>query len=52
MFTNLARRSQTLIDRQLELIDDLERNETDPDTLRPCSASTTWPPACAATPRT
>jgi Nitrate and nitrite sensing/HAMP domain/Histidine kinase-, DNA gyrase B-, and HSP90-like ATPase len=33
MFTNLARRSQTLIDRQLELIDDLERDETDPDTL-------------------
>jgi hypothetical protein len=33
MFTNLARRSQTLIDRQLELIDDLERNETDPETL-------------------
>jgi hypothetical protein len=33
MFTNLARRSQTLIDRQLELIDDLERNETDSDTL-------------------
>jgi Nitrate and nitrite sensing/HAMP domain len=33
MFTNLARRSQTLIDRQLELIDDLEREETDPDTL-------------------
>jgi Nitrate and nitrite sensing/HAMP domain len=33
MFTNLARRSQTLIDRQLELIDDLERNEADPETL-------------------
>ncbi len=33
MFLNLARRSQTLIDRQLELMDDLERNETDPDTL-------------------
>src|SRR5918992_947820 len=33
MFTNLAPRSQTLIDRQLELIDDLERNETDPETL-------------------
>jgi HAMP domain-containing protein len=33
MFTNLARRSQTLIDRQLELIDDLERTETDPETL-------------------
>src|SRR4029453_17184005 len=33
MFLNLARRSQTLIDRQLELMDDLERNETDPETL-------------------
>jgi hypothetical protein len=33
MFLNLARRSQTLIDRQLELMDDLERNETDPDNL-------------------
>jgi HAMP domain-containing protein len=33
MFLNLARRSQTLIDRQLELIDDLERNEADPDAL-------------------
>jgi HAMP domain-containing protein len=33
MFLNLARRSQSLIDRQLELMDDLERNETDPETL-------------------
>jgi len=33
MFTNLARRSQTLIDRQLELIENLERNETDSETL-------------------
>jgi HAMP domain-containing protein len=33
MFINLARRSQSLIDRQLELIDDLERTETDPETL-------------------
>ena len=33
MFLNLARRSQSLIDRQLELIDELERNETDPDAL-------------------
>jgi Nitrate and nitrite sensing/HAMP domain len=33
MFTNLARRSQTLIDRQLELIEDLERTETNPETL-------------------
>jgi hypothetical protein len=33
MFLNLARRSQSLIDRQLELIDDLERSEADPDSL-------------------
>jgi signal transduction histidine kinase len=33
MFTNMARRSQTLIDRQLELLDDLEREETDPEAL-------------------
>ena len=33
MFLNLARRSQSLIDRQLELMDDLERNETDAETL-------------------
>jgi signal transduction histidine kinase len=33
MFTNLARRSQTLIDRQLELIEDLERNEESPELL-------------------
>jgi HAMP domain-containing protein len=33
MFLNLARRSQSLIDRQLELIDDLEKTEADPDAL-------------------
>jgi HAMP domain-containing protein len=33
MFINLARRSQSLIDRQLELLEDLERTETDPETL-------------------
>jgi HAMP domain-containing protein len=33
MFLNLARRSQGLIDRQLELIDELEKNEADPDAL-------------------
>jgi PAS domain S-box-containing protein len=31
---NLARRSQGLVDRQLELIDELERNEADPDRLQ------------------
>ncbi|HZD38984.1 MAG TPA: nitrate- and nitrite sensing domain-containing protein, partial [Actinomycetes bacterium] len=33
MFLNLARRSQGLLDRQLELIDRLERNEADPEAL-------------------
>ncbi|MGS2615339.1 nitrate- and nitrite sensing domain-containing protein [Micromonospora sp. LZ34] len=30
MFVNLARRSQVLVERQLELLDDLEREEDDP----------------------
>jgi Nitrate and nitrite sensing/Histidine kinase-, DNA gyrase B-, and HSP90-like ATPase len=34
LFLNLARRNQAMIDRQLELIEDLERGEADPDTLR------------------
>ncbi|MEU4681114.1 nitrate- and nitrite sensing domain-containing protein [Micromonospora sp. NPDC023737] len=33
MFVNLARRSQVLVERQLELLDDLEREEHDPDQL-------------------
>jgi signal transduction histidine kinase len=33
LFLNLARRSQTLVGRQLQLIDELERNERDPDVL-------------------
>jgi signal transduction histidine kinase len=33
LFVNLARRNQTLVQRQLELLDDLERNEHDPAAL-------------------
>ncbi|MEV0156260.1 nitrate- and nitrite sensing domain-containing protein [Micromonospora sp. NPDC050686] len=33
MFVNLARRSQVLVERQLELLDELEREENDPDQL-------------------
>ncbi|GIG88321.1 sensor histidine kinase [Plantactinospora endophytica] len=33
MFVNLARRSQVLVERQLELLDDLEQDESDPDQL-------------------
>jgi signal transduction histidine kinase len=33
LFVNLARRNQSLLQRQLELLDDLERNEHDPGQL-------------------
>ncbi|GLH98897.1 sensor histidine kinase [Phytohabitans aurantiacus] len=33
MFVNLARRSQVLVERQLELLDELEKSEVDPDQL-------------------
>ena len=33
LFVNLARRNQGLLERQLELLDDLERNEHDPSAL-------------------
>ena len=33
IFVNLARRNQTLLDRQIEFIDELEANEQDPDQL-------------------
>ncbi|WP_432980191.1 nitrate- and nitrite sensing domain-containing protein [Dactylosporangium sp. CA-233914] len=33
MFVNLARRSQTLVERQLQLLDQLESAETDPEQL-------------------
>ncbi|MEQ4299831.1 nitrate- and nitrite sensing domain-containing protein [Plantactinospora sp. B6F1] len=33
MFVNLARRSQVLVERQLELLDGLEQDESDPDQL-------------------
>ncbi|HEX8628490.1 MAG TPA: nitrate- and nitrite sensing domain-containing protein, partial [Catenuloplanes sp.] len=33
MFVNLARRSQVLVERQLELLDELERDQADPDQL-------------------
>ena len=33
LFVNLARRNQSLLERQLELLDELERNEHDPSSL-------------------
>ena len=52
MFINLSRRSQSLIERQLSLIDSLEQSEQDSGRSAACSGWTTWPPVCAATPRT
>ena len=34
MFANIARRTQNLVGRQLTLIDDLERNERNPELLQ------------------
>ncbi|WP_163573315.1 nitrate- and nitrite sensing domain-containing protein [Fodinicola feengrottensis] len=54
VFVNIARRTQGLVHQQLSQLDAMERKATDPS--RPiwttCSGSTTWPPGCAATPRT
>jgi hypothetical protein len=52
MFVNLSRRSQSLVERQIHLIDDLEQGEQDSGGWAACSGWTTWPPGCAATPRT
>ena len=52
MFVNLSRRSQSLIERLVRMIDSLEQNEEDPAGCPTCSRWTTWSPACAGTPRT
>ena len=52
MFLSLARRSQSLVDRMIGQLDEIERNEEDPKRLARCSSSTTSPPGCAATTRT
>ena len=44
---NLARRSQTLVERQLQLLDHLKRRRWTRISSPACSASTTWRPACA-----
>ena len=52
VFLNLARRSQVLVHRQLELLDAMERQDRGAGPPRgPVPRSTTSPPACAGTPR-
>ena len=52
MFLNLARRSQTLVDRMIGQLDRIERGEEDPKRLSDSSSWTTSPPGCGATTRT
>jgi len=52
MFVNLSRRSQSLIERQLSLIDNLEQTEQDSDRLSSLFRLDHWRLACAATRRT
>ena len=52
VFLNIARRSQSLVHRQLRLLDRMERRARTRTSWRTCSGSTTWPPGCAGTPRT
>ena len=42
VYATVARRSQTLLERQLDLIEKLEQDERDPTRCRTCSAWTTW----------
>ncbi len=52
VFVNLARRLQSLVHREISILDELE-NEIEPELLRRASStSTTSPPASAGTPRT
>jgi hypothetical protein len=51
MFLNLARRSQSLVERQLELINDLGSRDIG-DAMVELSELDHWPAACGATRRT
>ncbi|WP_264199761.1 HAMP domain-containing protein, partial [Pseudonocardia sp. ICBG601] len=52
MFVNLSRRSQPLVERQLQLIEQLESNEQDPDQLSNLFQLDHLATVCAATART
>ena len=52
MFVNLSRRSQTLVERQLSLVERWSWARATRRGWPTCSSSTTWPPGCAATART
>ena len=52
MFVNLSRRSQMLAERQLGIIDSSSSPSRTQTGSADCSGWTTWPPACAVTPRT
>ena len=52
VFLNIAHRSQIVVHRQLEILDEAERRRRTRPCSRRSSGSTTSPPANAATPRT
>ena len=52
MFVNLSRRTQSLVQRQIHLIDDLEQGEQDSDRLGNLFRLDHLAPGCAATRRT
>ena len=51
VFLNISLRNQSLLHRQLGMLDAMERRTSDPGRSPTCSASTTSPPGCAGTPR-
>ena len=51
VFLNISMRNQSLLHRQLGMLDSMERRTSEPERSPTCSASTTSPPACAGTPR-
>ena len=51
LLVNLARRNQSMLYRQLDIINQLEESSATRTRWPSCSSSTTWPPVSVATPR-
>ena len=51
LFLNLSRRNQSLLHRQLTMLDTMERRTSEPASWPTCSSLITSPPGCGATQR-